>query len=289
MPELIPTLSLTECPRDAMQGLGHFVPTEDKIAYHRLLLAAGFPVLDFGSFVSPKAIPQMADTAQVLAAIAPHKHNTKLLAIVANLRGAEQAAAADGLDIQGFPLSVSEQFQQRNTGKSIQEALSELAKIAQAAHRAGQSLTVYLSMAFGNPYGELVSAERLAELTRLLVDMGVTDIALSDTVGKGEPAEIATTFTQMQRAFPTLTWICHLHARKAQVQALAAAAIAAGCNHLDTALGGYGGCPLSGDALTGNLDTDAVLAFAAEAQLATGINIEALAEARALLPRVFHP
>ncbi len=270
-----------------MQGLAHIVKTDVKIAYLKSLLAVGFPVLDFGSFVSPKAIPQMADTGEVLASIAPFKQNTKLLAIVANLRGAQQAAAAEGLDVQGFPLSVSEQFQQRNTGKSIDEALLELAKIAEATHRVGQSLTVYLSMAFGNPYGEEVSADRLAQLTRRLVDMGVSDIALSDTVGKGTPGDIAHTFTQMQQAFPTLTWICHLHARKEQAQALAAAAVAAGCQHLDTALGGYGGCPLSGDALTGNLDTDAVLAFANQANLSTGINKEALAEARAFLPRVF--
>ena len=283
------SLSLTECPRDAMQGLDYFVPTEIKIEYHRRLLAVGFPVLDFGSFVSPKAIPQMADTAEVLAAIAPYKKDTRLLAIIANLRGAEQACAAGGVDVIGFPLSISEQFQQRNTGKSIHEALVELEKITRTATDSSIDTTVYLSMAFGNPYGEIVPPSVLEEHTRRLVAMGVTRIALSDTVGKGDAAEIAGLYTTMAAAFPEITLICHLHARRERVVALTRAAFEAGCRNFDTALGGYGGCPLSGDELTGNLDTDEVLRLAEQVGASPKLNFEALGEARAFAGRVFKP
>lgn len=283
------SLYLTECPRDAMQGLDHFVPTDIKIEYQRRLLMAGFPVLDFGSFVSPKAIPQMADTAEVLAAIAPEKGNTKLLAIVANLRGAQQAASADGVDIVGFPLSVSEEFQKRNTGKTIAEALTELEQIAATAHQAGQTVTAYLSMAFGNPYGEHVPDSILADHTRRLVEMGITRIALSDTVGKGDAAEIARVYQSMSTAFPDLEWICHLHARKGRAAELAEAATKAGCFAFDTALGGFGGCPLSGDALTGNLDTQELLDFAQAKGWETGIDAKALAFAHSFAHKVFYP
>ena len=282
-------VTLTECPRDAMQGLEHFVPTDIKIEYLRRLLMAGFPILDFGSFVSPKAIPQMVDTAEVLEAIAPQKGNTKLLAIIANQRGAEKAIAAGGVDILGFPLSISEEFQLRNTGKSISEALVELEEITQRANDAKINVTVYLSMAFGNPYNEIIPESVIHHHTRKLIDMGVTRIALSDTVGRGDAAEIARVYTQMVSGFPQIEWICHLHAKKGRAAELALAATQAGCRSFDSALGGFGGCPLSGDALIGNLDTNELIAFVESTGFTTGIDLKALAFAHSFADKVFYP
>jgi len=270
-----------------MQGIQQWIPTDTKVEYLKSLLQVGFPVLDFGSFVNPKAIPQMADTAQVLKEILPHKGTTKLLAIVANKRGATNALYAGGVDILGFPLSVSEQFQQLNTGKSISEALDELEAITTLARAEGVAVTAYLSMAFGNPYNENINPLRLQEHTERLRSMGIGHIALADTVGKADADAVGNVYKKMATDFPDLIWICHLHAKAGKAAELAAAAHANGCVHFDTALGGFGGCPLSGDALLGNLDTMELIAFAHDNGLKNNLNLEALSAAQLLANTIF--
>jgi hydroxymethylglutaryl-CoA lyase len=283
----MPALFLNECPRDAMQGLAHFVPTETKIAYHNALLKVGFPRLDFGSFVSPKAIPQLRDTADLVGRLNRSGSKTALLAIVANLRGAEQAAEFEEIDFLGFPLSISEQFQQRNTHKSIAEALDEIARIQNLCLVRGKKLVVYLSMAFGNPYGETYSPELVLEKGQALLDMGIVHLALADTVGVASPEEVRALFAAVQTPWSGVEVTAHLHAAPHQVAEKLAAAYEAGCRHFDVALGGYGGCPMAEDELVGNLSTEQTLAWAQSRQLDTGLQLAALDEARKLMPQVF--
>lgn len=280
-------MKLIECPRDAMQGLDHFVPTELKIRYLNALLAVGFDTLDFGSFVSPKAIPQMRDTAEVLAGLKLSKTQTKLLAIVANLRGAENALSHDSIQYIGFPLSVSETFQQRNTNKTIAQALTEVADIQQRCVEAGRELVVYLSMGFGNPYGDAYSPELVSEFTEKLVVMGVRIIAPSDTVGSSSPEAIEALFGQLIPAFPTVEFGAHLHARPGEADAKVRAAVRAGVQRIDGALRGFGGCPMAADNLTGNLPTEEIIQTLAASGVAVGINKEALQKALMLSAGVF--
>lgn len=280
-------LILNECPRDAMQGLAHFVPTETKIAYHNALLKVGFPRLDFGSFVSPKAIPQLRDTAEVIGKLDLSQTSTKLLAIVANLRGAEQAAEFEEIDFLGFPLSVSEQFQHRNTNKSIAEALEEVAKIQNLCLVRGKKLVVYLSMAFGNPYNEAYSPELVLEKGQALLDLGIQHLSLADTVGVASPEEVRALFSAVSGPWSAVEVTAHLHASPDKVAAKTEAAWEAGCRNFDVALGGYGGCPMAEDELVGNLNTDTVLHWAGKRGIQTGLNLDALAEARNWMGPVF--
>ncbi|MCY7356385.1 MAG: hydroxymethylglutaryl-CoA lyase, partial [Rudanella sp.] len=252
-------MTLIECPRDAMQGLHEFVPTELKIRYLNALLRVGFHTLDFGSFVSPKAIPQLADTAQVLTGLDLNTTKTQLLAIVANVRGAEQAVSYEPIRYLGFPLSVSETFQQRNTNKSIAQALVDVAHMQNRCEQTDKTLVVYLSMGFGNPYGDSYSPALVGEFTQQLVDLGIRIIAPSDTVGTSTPEAIESLFSHLLTAFPGIEFGAHLHARPGEASAKVQACMRAGVQRIDGALRGFGGCPMAADDLTRNLPTEEII------------------------------
>jgi len=280
-------MKIIDCPRDAMQGWPTFIPTAQKIAYLNTLLRVGFDTLDFGSFVSPKAIPQLADTAEVLDNLDLAESGTHLLAIVANLRGAETAAQYSQIHYIGFPLSVSETFQQRNTNKSIAQALDEVARMQELCARTGQQQVVYLSMGFGNPYGDPWSPEILGEFTQKLDALGVGIVALSDTIGASVPATIVPPFRELTAAFPHIEFGAHLHTTPGTWREKVQAAYEAGCRRFDGALGGYGGCPMAADQLTGNMPTERLIEFAAERGEELRLNQEVLIEAQLLNQGIF--
>jgi hydroxymethylglutaryl-CoA lyase len=280
-------MKLIECPRDAMQGLPHFVPTDLKIRYLNELLRVGFDTLDFGSFVSPKAVPQLRDTAEVLAGLNLANTQTKLLAIVANLRGAQEAAAFPAIRYLGFPLSVSETFQQRNTNKSIAQAFDEVEAIQNLCASAGKEFVVYLSMGFGNPYGDAYSPERVATFSERLYKLGVRIIAPSDTVGSTEPEAIETLFQLLISTFPAVEFGAHLHSRPGQVADKVRAAVRAGVRRIDGALRGFGGCPMANDELVGNLPTEEIIQVLSQEGLAPAMNQEAFQKAMTLSAGVF--
>lgn len=282
-------LFLTECPRDAMQGLAHFVPTETKIKYLNSLLEVGFERLDFGSFVSPKAIPQMRDTGEIIGKLRLGNSKTKLLAIVANLRGADQACEFEEIDLLGFPLSVSEIFQQKNTQKSIANALEEIAKIQNLCLVHGKELVVYLSMAFGNPYEESYSTALVQEKGEKVLELGVTSISLADTVGMAHPLEISRLFSDLGKSWPHINLTAHLHSNPYQAKEKIRAAWQAGCRRFDVALGGFGGCPMAKDDLVGNLGTEQMLDWAAENQIHHGLKLEQLKEPSDMMKDIFYP
>jgi hydroxymethylglutaryl-CoA lyase len=280
-------MKLIECPRDAMQGLPHFVPTDLKIRYLNALLRVGFDTLDFGSFVSPKAIPQLRDTAEVLAGLDLSQTQTKLLAIVANGRGADDAISFPAIQYLGFPLSVSETFQQRNTNKSVEQAFGEVVAIQNRCVQAGKELVVYLSMGFGNPYGDPYTSERVVDFSDRLVQLGVRIIAPSDTIGTSTPDAIETLFTSLISAFPAVEFGAHLHTRPGETAGKVQAAIRAGVHRIDGALRGFGGCPMAADELTGNLPTEEIIRTLTEGGLTPSINQEAFQKAMTLSAAVF--
>lgn len=280
-------MKLIECPRDAMQGLLHFVPTDLKIRYLNALLQVGFDTLDFGSFVSPKVIPQLRDTAEVLAGLDLSQTETKLLAIVANGRGAKQALAFPTIRYVGFPLSVSETFQQRNTNKSVAQAFGEVEIIQSRCVQAGRELVVYLSMGFGNPYGDPYSPELVGSFSNRLVQMGVRIIAPSDTVGSSTPETIESLFRHLIGQFPQVEFGAHLHTRPGETAAKVRAAVRAGVRRIDGALRGFGGCPMAADELTGNLPTEEIIQTLTQEGLAPPINQEVLGRAMTLSAGVF--
>ena len=248
---------LTECPRDAMQGISAFIPTELKINYLNALLDCGFDRLDFGSFVSPKAIPQLQDTALVLAELNPS--NTDLLAIIANERGMDQALEFERISYLGYPFSVSEQFQQRNTNASIKESKQRLKHISSQVHASNRTMMLYLSMGFGNPYGDPWSVDLVVDYAKeLYEDFGITNFALSDTIGSASPELIKELFNRVSMALPTLEVGVHLHTNPNRATALIEAALATGCTRFDVAMLGIGGCPMAKDELTGNLATETI-------------------------------
>jgi len=280
-------MKLVDCPRDAMQGLAHFVPTDVKVAYLNRLLRVGFDTLDFGSFVSPKAIPQLRDTAEVLAGLDLSGTTTRLLAIVANLRGAAEAGVHAEISYLGYPLSVSETFQQRNTNRGIAEALLDVADIQNQCVTAGKTLVVYLSMGFGNPYGDPYSPEMVVDFTEKLAALGVEIVAPSDTVGAATAADITALFGALIPAFPGIEFGAHLHATPEAVEEKIAAAYGAGVRRMDGALRGYGGCPMATDALTGNLPTEQIVAWLEGQSVDLQIDKTALTQALAYSGRVF--
>ncbi|GAA4505991.1 hydroxymethylglutaryl-CoA lyase [Hymenobacter ginsengisoli] len=279
---------LTECPRDAMQGLHDFIPTATKTAYLQQLLAVGFDVLDFGSFVSPKAIPQLRDTAEVLAGLDLSQTKTKLLAIVANLRGAEQAASHPEISYLGFPLSVSETFQRRNTNQTITEALADVAAMHALCERVGKTLIVYLSMGFGNPYGDPYSPAVVADFTQQLATLGVRIMALSDTIGVSTPALIRPLFEELIPAFPQIEFGAHLHTTPTTWREKVQAAYQAGCRRFDGAIGGIGGCPMAADVLTGNMATENIVAYLEEVGEELKLDRQAFQQAWLLSAAVFN-
>ena len=254
-------MKIIECPRDAMQGISEFIPTEKKIAYINQLLKVGFDTIDFGSFVSPKAIPQLKDTAEILAGLDLVNTFSKLLAITANKRGAIDACAFTEIDYLGFPLSVSEEFQQRNTNKSIVEALGVVEDIQNLAVKNNKELVVYLSMAFGNPYAENYHPEIVAELTDKLDKLEVRIIALSDTIGVSNPNNIKPLFSTLIKQYPKIEFGAHFHTTADNWEEKVDSAYQHGCRRFDTALKGYGGCPMAEDKLTGNMPTEQLITY----------------------------
>jgi hydroxymethylglutaryl-CoA lyase len=246
-------VKITECPRDAMQGWENWIPTEKKIAYLNQLLKVGFDTLDFGSFVSPKAIPQMADTAQVYEAL--EESETKLLAIVANVRGAENAVNFPRIKYLGFPFSISETFQQRNTNSSIADAFKTVVTIQNLCQQSGKELVIYFSMGFGNPYGDVFNQEIVAHWAEKMNSLGVKIIALSDTVGVADAKTIKQLYETLIPAYPDIEFGGHFHATSENWQMKIQTAFEAGCRRFDGAIGGFGGCPMAEDELVGNINT----------------------------------
>lgn len=256
-----PKIKIIECPRDAMQGIKDFIPTEKKVHYLQALLRVGFDTIDFGSFVSPKAIPQMQDTAEVLARLDLSKTQTKLLAIIANTQGAQLASIHKEIRYLGFPFSISENFQMRNTHKTIAESLITLREILDIADATNKEVVAYLSMGFGNPYGNPWSVEIVGEWTEKLANMGVKILSLSDTVGSSTPDAINYLFSNLISKYPHIEFGAHLHTTSDKWHEKIDAAYKAGCVRFDGAIQGFGGCPMAKDDLTGNMPTEKLLSY----------------------------
>ena len=254
-------VKVIECPRDAMQGIKQFIPTEKKVQYIQSLLRVGFDTIDFGSFVSPKAIPQMVDTAEVLAQLDLSKTKSKLLAIVANLRGAQDACQHPEIDYLGYPFSISENFQMRNTHKTIAQSVDLLNDILNTADQANKKVVVYISMGFGNPYGDPWNVEIVGEWTEKLSKMGVEILSLSDTVGTSNPENIDYLFSNLIPKYQDIEFGAHLHTTPSTWFEKVDAAYKAGCRRFDGAIQGFGGCPMAKDELTGNMPTEKVFSY----------------------------
>ena len=254
-------IKLIECPRDAMQGIHQFIPTSKKIAYINQLLKTGFDVVDFGSFVSPKAIPQLRDTEEVLSSLDLSSTDSKLLAIVANYRGARAAAGFPEIDYVGYPFSISETFQQRNTNATIAESHDLVRDIQALCLKNNKELVVYLSMGFGNPYGDPWNAEIVHKWIACLHAIGVRMFALSDTIGVSNPENISYLFEWLIPAFPGIELGAHLHSLPGTIEKKLQAALDAGCRRFDGALNGFGGCPMARDELTGNMPTEKMIDY----------------------------
>jgi hydroxymethylglutaryl-CoA lyase len=263
-------IKLTECPRDAMQGIHQFIPTELKIKYITQLLKCGFETLDFGSFVSPQAIPQLKDTAEVLEGIDLSSGNTELLAIIANLRGAKDACNFEEISYLGFPFSISETFQQRNTNSSISESLIRVEEIQRVCNKNKKKMLVYISMAFGNPYGDEWHEDIAIDWCKKLNQLGIKHIALADTTGSSTPESITKLFSTLLPELKNVSLGAHLHSTKEKSQEKIKAAYESGCRNFDVAIHGFGGCPMASDELTGNIATQELQLFAT----ANKINLE---------------
>ncbi len=281
-------LKLVECPRDAMQGIHEFIPTEKKVAYINSILACGFDTVDFGSFVSPKAIPQMKDTAEVLKQLNLDSSSSKLLAIVANERGAIDACNFDEIQYLGYPFSISETFQKRNTNASIDESLKRVESIQDLCVKHDKEMVVYISMAFGNPYGDPWDAEVAAKWSeRLHKEIDIPIIALSDTIGVSNPENIDYLFRTLIPEFPNLEIGAHLHSTPDTIEEKVDAAYRAGCKRFDGAIKGYGGCPMAKDDLTGNMQTETMLDYFNKNGIEHGIKEDIFNETVALAANTF--
>ena len=265
-------VKIIECPRDAMQGIkSHFISTEKKALYINSLLKVGFDTIDFGSFVSPKAIPQMRDTAAVLNQLDLSKTTSKLLAIVANVRGANDASHFEEIDYLGYPFSISENFQMRNTHKTIKESIETLESILNIADKSKKEVVAYLSMGFGNPYGDPWDVEIVGDWTEKLSKMGVKILSLSDTIGSSTPKVIDYLFSNLIDKYPEIEFGAHLHTTPDKWHEKVDAAYKAGCLRFDGAIKGYGGCPMAKDELTGNMPTEKLLSYFTVKKANTGI------------------
>jgi hydroxymethylglutaryl-CoA lyase len=280
-------IQITECPRDAMQGITTFIPTDVKATYINLLLQVGFDTIDFGSFVSAKAIPQMQDTAAVLEKLNLNNSRSKLLAIIANYRGAEEAVQHEQITYLGFPFSISETFQQRNANSSITEAFEIVKRIKELSAQKGKELLVYLSMGFGNPYGDEWSNEIVLNWAQKLIGEGIQYISLADTVGVATPGQIESLYTSLSTQFPETIFGVHLHSTPDTWREKVEAAYKSGCKRFDTALKGYGGCPMAKDELTGNIATENVIAYLQSQNIDLGLNMDKLQEAMDYSGKVF--
>lgn len=284
-------MKIIECPRDAMQGIQEFIPTEIKSAYINELLKVGFDTIDFGSFVSPKAIPQLRDTASVLSELNLDNTSSKLLAIVANQRGAEEAVVFDEITYLGFPFSISETFQQRNTNSSIEQSLNTVEQIQNLCVRNKKQLVVYISMAFGNPYGDEWNEGIALHWVEKIRQLGVRTIAMADTVGLANSEDVHRIFYHLITSISDVEFGAHLHCTQENWEEKVNAAYQAGCRRFDTAMKGYGGCPMANDALVGNLATEKLISYLSKNNYIDQIshlNVEALNEAAIFSNRVFN-
>ncbi|HEY4326285.1 MAG TPA: hydroxymethylglutaryl-CoA lyase [Mucilaginibacter sp.] len=281
-----PQIKLTECPRDAMQGLHQFIPKELKAAYINLLLQVGFDTIDFGSFVSAKAIPQMQDTVEVLKKLNLDNSRSKLLAIVANLRGAQEASQYDEISYLGFPFSISETFQQRNANSNIDKALITVEGICKLCDKTEKKLRIYLSMGFGNPYGDEWSIEILIKWADQLIALGINDIYIADTIGIATPVQITQIMSELKEHI-SVQFGMHLHSTPDTWKEKIEAAYNGGCRWFDTALKGYGGCPMAKDELTGNIATENLVEYLKSQNERLGLNYDKLQEAMDFSVRIF--
>jgi len=280
-------IQLIECPRDAMQGWPEFIPTNKKIKYLEELLKVGFHSLDFGSFVSPKAIPQMADTREVLESLNWKLSKTRLLAIIANTRGAEEAAKFEGVHYLGFPFSVSPTFQQKNTNSTIAESFKRVKDIQDISTTMGKEMVIYLSMAFGNPYNDIYNEDEVSEWAGKCHELGINIISLADTVGLASPEQINRLTNLLIKKLPNAIIGVHLHSTPENWKAKTAAAFLAGCRRFDGALKGIGGCPMAGNDLVGNMNTEWLIDYFTEIGLDPGLNMQALNRCLATADDIF--
>ena len=281
------SIKITECPRDAMQGIHDFIPTDIKAEYINLLLQVGFDTMDFGSFVSPKAIPQLQYTAEVLKKLDLSNTRSKLLAIIANYRGAEDAAKHEEITYLGYPFSISETFQLRNTNSTIEQAFETVQRIKELSHKNGKQLLVYLSMGFGNPYGDEWNTGIIEHWAEKMTAEGIKNVALADTIGIADAEQISGIYPNLCRLFTNTEFGIHLHSTPDTWQPKIAAAYQSGCKRFDTALKGYGGCPMAKDDLTGNIATENLLGYLNTQNEPTGLNMDKFREAMGFSGRVF--
>ena len=280
-------LTLIECPRDAMQGWANFIPTAQKIAYLNTLLKVGFDVLDFGSFVSAKAIPQLTDTKDVIPGLDMSHSHTKLLAIIANTRGAEEAVQYDEISYLGFPFSISETFQLRNTNKTIAQSLSQVAEMQTLCVQRNKELVIYISMGFGNPYGDDYNAEVAISWVRKLTALGIKTIAMADTVGVAQPDTINYIYTNLVPEFKDISIGAHFHSTPDKWEEKIQAAYNNGCVRFDSAMNGIGGCPMAEDELVGNIATENIVAWCDKNSIPLKIDRKAFADAWRMAARIF--
>lgn len=281
-------LKLIECPRDAMQGMVDFVPTEKKVSYINQLLLCGFDTIDFGSFVSPKAIPQMRDTADVLSQLDLSSTKSKLLAIIANERGAEDACTFEEIKYLGYPFSVSEEFQKRNTNSTIEETLQRVEFIQNKCVLSNKKLVIYISMGFGNPYGEKWSPELVLNWTERLVNLfGIEIIAISDTIGSAKKDDITFLYETLIPELPQIEFGAHMHVRSENAKEIVKIAYDAGCRRFDSAIRGFGGCPMAKDELTGNMPTEIMLDYFQENSIPTSIDMQSFEYAKKVSTSIF--
>ncbi len=272
-------LKLIECPRDAMQGITEFIETEKKVSYINTLIEAGFHTIDAGSFVSPKAIPQMKDSAKVFQSLKTTNSNTKLLAIVANIRGAQDAVAFDEINYLGFPFSISETFQQRNANSSIDESLQRVEEIQNLCFKTNKELVIYISMAFGNPYNEPWNADLAIFWCKKLAQLDIKIMPLSDTIGVSNPENISYLFSNLIPEFTNVEFGAHLHSTPETALEKINAAYKSGCRRFDSAIHGFGGCPMAKDDLTGNLATETLISYFDDNKIKTNLNSSVLEKA----------
>ena len=280
-------LKLIECPRDAMQGWKTFIPTEKKIEYINQLLQVGFDTIDFGSFVSPKAIPQMADTKEVISHLNTQNSKTKFLAIIANVRGAQEAAEFEKITYLGFPFSISPTFQMRNANSAIEESLERVKEIKNICDKNKKELVVYISMAFGNPYGDNYNENIVQQWIKKLVGEGIQIISLADTVGLANPLQISSIVKKMIVGFPNIETGVHLHSTHTNWKEKTDAALQNGCLRFDGALKGIGGCPMANDKLVGNMDTELMIPYFKQLGFLKNINEAQLLKAGEMASKIF--
>ena len=280
-------IHIVECPRDAMQGWKKIISTEQKIEYINALLKVGFNTIDFGSFVSPKAIPQMADTKEVIRQLSLVNSKSKLLAIVANLRGAEEAIVFDEITYLGFPFSISPTFQQKNTNSTIEESLKRVEEIQNLCTKNKNQLVVYISMGFGNPYGDIYKEQMVMEWIDKLVKLDIKIISIADTVGLAEPAQVSSILTFLIPKYTDIEFGVHLHSTAENWKEKIDAALKTGCKRFDGALKGIGGCPMANDELVGNMNTELMIPYFEEKELLPEIDKEALSQALFLANKIF--